>query len=68
MTELPRTIWLQVYGDGDKSEGLPSNGDEVTWCVDQINSNDVRYVIDKRHLKKAKSALAAAYGGNNAKG
>ncbi len=53
MTELPHEIWLQVHGDGDKSEGLPPDGVEVTWCADQINDSDIRYIIDKRHLKKA---------------
>ncbi len=52
MTKLPEVIWLQIYGDGDKSEGLPQDGDEVTWCVDKINDNDVRYVIDRRQLPR----------------
>jgi len=49
--KIPEVIYLQVYGDGDKFEGLPPEGAEITWCADRINDSDVRYVIDRRHLK-----------------
>lgn len=41
-SEAPNVIWLQ-WGDGAEEEYVyPSEG--VTWCSDQINDTDVRYV------------------------
>jgi len=40
----PERIWLQA-GDGDADEMRPySEGSEITWCWENINSNDVAYV------------------------
>lgn len=48
--KLPKVIWLQVDPEGMKPGG--EMGDEVTWCSDKINDNDIRYIIDKRHLSR----------------
>lgn len=40
----PDEIWLQIgdeYGDS-------LDVDERTWCVDNINESDIRYVLDKK--------------------
>lgn len=52
MTKLPEVIWLQVYGDADKSEGLPPDGTEVTWSMEKVFDSDIKYVLDKRHAPK----------------
>jgi len=50
----PKAIWLQWNcGQHDPSYGNPDPGD-VTWCKDRIFDDDVRYIIDKRYLKRAK--------------
>ncbi len=48
MTELPKVIYLQVYGDGDKSAGLPDIDADVTWHREQVFDTDVRYILDRR--------------------
>lgn len=40
--EIPKRIFIQQFED-PKTEGFQT-GEEVTWCVDQINDNDVEYV------------------------
>lgn len=50
----PRVIYLQLYcGERDASYGNPDPGD-VTWCKDKIFPDDVRYVIDRRYLRRGK--------------
>ena len=39
----PQTIYLQVCNDKDCTEEFNSHHD-VTWCQDQINKTDIRYV------------------------
>ena len=48
MNKIPERIWLQVYGEdwwGNESPELPTDNEDVTWCVDQINGSDVEYVL-----------------------
>ncbi|MBA7539151.1 Chromosomal replication initiator protein DnaA [subsurface metagenome] len=44
--EIPTEIWLQIYNEPLKGKL------KVTWSVDQINDTDIRYILDKRHLKQ----------------
>lgn len=51
----PRVIWLQVLCEDRKwvtEEDLEMDVNEVSWCENQLFDTDVRYVIDKRYLKK----------------
>ena len=41
MTKAPDKIYLQVDPD---DEGTCGWIDEITWCQDKINDNDVEYV------------------------
>ena len=41
--EAPETIYLQVDPDG-LCPGEFDSLDGATWCVDQINDNDVQYI------------------------
>lgn len=47
-TQGPAELWLQLHGseirDGELDEPVDFTDDSVTWCWDQINSSDVRYV------------------------
>lgn len=43
----PKVIWLQIGEDAETYEGFEG----VTWCVDQINDTDIRYVLDEKDLK-----------------
>lgn len=47
----PKTIWLQIGEDNDPADG-PIQWDECTWCVDQINDNDVEYRLMRRSLAR----------------
>ena len=58
MTELPRVLYLQVFGDGDKSEGLPLTNEDITWSTERVFDSDVRYLIDKRYTPKKKRSPA----------
>ena len=43
MTEAPKVIWLQIDPDGEGfGDWSPEEG--ATWCWDQINDTDVKYV------------------------
>lgn len=51
MKNLPQVIWLQVAGE-DYGEGVTPDDDfnelcegAITWCSDQINSSDIRYIL-----------------------
>jgi hypothetical protein len=48
---LPKEIYLQIGEDCDCEE-LDFSSNEITWCVDKINNNDIRYVLDKRQIKE----------------
>ena len=43
MTDAPKEIWLQIYPEGERYDS-EQFGYDVTWCKDQINSNDVKYI------------------------
>ena len=52
---LPEVIYLQIGEDCDETDWnkiYPAN--EVSWCVDKINDNDIVYRLDKRRLEKEK--------------
>ena len=58
---IPKEIYLQISDDCDTDDFLEETkivGDEgdvgITWCEDKINDNDIRYVLDKRHIKKGR--------------
>jgi hypothetical protein len=51
VSEPPKVIYLQFYDDEKPDVDTISPGD-VTWCADKINDSDIRYVIDKRHLRR----------------
>lgn len=40
----PDAIYLQYHGDGDPDDTGPVNSDDVTWCWEQINEQDIKYV------------------------
>ena len=41
--ELPDTIYLQFYGDGDVDNVEEISYENVTWCEDRIYPTDVQY-------------------------
>ncbi len=43
INEAPRVIYLQDKDDNGKYGGNVA-GAEITWCQDQINNNDERYI------------------------
>jgi len=58
---IPKEIYLQISDDCNTDDFLEETkivGDEgdagITWCEDKINDNDIRYVLDKRHIKKGR--------------
>lgn len=52
MMKPPKIIWLQINPGENEMDDWEGDPDEITWCVDKINESDVRYIIDKRHLKR----------------
>ena len=44
----PKVIWLQIGEDCDCHEIKDWRDHDITWCVDKIFDNDIRYVLDKR--------------------
>lgn len=48
---IPKTIYLQWY---DELGEEPDDKLEVTWCADEINETDIKYIIasDVDALKK----------------
>jgi hypothetical protein len=50
--KIPDEIWLQWYGEDDETEGPPHIDEDITWCWEKINNNDIRYIRDKRYGKK----------------
>ena len=54
MSEPPKEIWLQYYGDcspGCIHGEIDVRDSDITWCADKINDNDIRYIIDERYLR-----------------
>ena len=56
---IPKVIYLQIGKDWDSEnfyESLHRDTGEtgITWCEDKINDNDIRYILDKRHIKKGR--------------
>ena len=39
MSDSLETIWLQSFGEAEQVFG-----DEISWCEDQINDDDVEYI------------------------
>ena len=44
--DLPISIYIQWKDDEDNI----LDGEDQTWCQDKIYKNDIRYILDKRHL------------------
>jgi len=45
----PNTIYLQVDPEGEKAPDVDLvNLDDVTWCQDRINDNDIKYVLEAK--------------------
>ncbi len=44
MKKVPTKIYLQFVPEGDKPVDDYYDTDEVTWCEDKINKNDVEYL------------------------
>jgi hypothetical protein len=41
MNDPPNKIYLQFYGTEDGNDCI---NDDITWCVEQINNNDIIYI------------------------
>ena len=51
----PERIYLQCYeSDGTLRDFI---SDDVTWCVDQINNNDVIYILALTQPPRAESSM-----------
>ena len=55
MTEAPEVIYLQWIPEKVWNELT----DEVTWCVDQINDDDIEYIKKAESDRQAKAIRAA---------
>ena len=42
---IPEIIYLQLFDD--YGECLDPSENEVTWCSDQINESDIKYVLER---------------------
>ena len=51
---VPKTIYLQVGEDCDNKDDFRELviRNDITWCQDKINKNDIRYVLDKRQIRR----------------
>lgn len=51
---VPKTIYLQVGEDCDNKDDFRELviQSDITWCQDKINKNDIRYVLDKRQIRR----------------
>jgi hypothetical protein len=64
MTDAPERIYLQWIPEGHPA----AEYDEITWCIHEINDEDIRYIrtdiADKRiaELNKRIDLLNAEYG------
>ena len=55
MNKPPERIYLQIYDeDGDLRDPI---SDDVTWCADRINENDVAYVLEEPDKDPPKAIL-----------
>lgn len=51
--EKPEKIYLQWYGNyGSPEDGEPESLDDITWCVDKINENDILFVSQAYHKQE----------------
>lgn len=50
MKNMPKEIYLQI-GEDCFDEDFNKLA-EVTWADNKINKNDIRYILDKRQIKK----------------
>ena len=46
MKNIPKRIYLQIDPENEKPEDFVEL-DEVTWCEDRINKNDIEYKLIK---------------------
>lgn len=51
MKNIPNKIYLQIGEETPKDADFKEL-DEVTWCQDKINPNDIEYVRTKNKNKK----------------
>ena len=54
--DLPIAIYIQWKDD----DGNLLDGEVQTWCKDKIYKNDVRYILDNRHLTRQSSGCTKA--------
>lgn len=53
MKNIPKEIYLQI---GEDNDGEDFNAlQEVTWCVDQIYKNDIKFVLSTTIQIRAKN-------------
>jgi len=54
--DVPKMIYLQVYGEDDPYEDKRLRGEvdwrEVSWCRDRIWDSDLEYVLVKKGRKR----------------
>ena len=55
MSDAPKKVWLQNVGDADQLYD-----DEVTWCGEKINEDDVEY-IRADEIERLRSACRKAW-------
>ncbi len=60
--KAPNTIWLQVDPEGESYDPEYYDADDMTWCKDKINDNDVEYVRADHvaEIEKQRDELLAA--------
>jgi hypothetical protein len=67
MTNIPKTIYLQIGEDCPMDDGENFNDlSEVSWCRDKIFENDIEYVLKDELITRIKELiLEACYAGFN---
>jgi len=55
MNKPPERIYLQCYDEDGHLRDVYN--DDVTWCADRIDENDVAYVIEKPDKNPPKAIL-----------
>lgn len=48
MKNVPKKIYLQIGDDcdcDDFAEMVIEHGEDITWCEDKINDNDIKYKL-----------------------
>ena len=49
MKNVPKKIYLQIGEDADLEEDFNElSNEDITWCKDKINDNDIEYVRVKK--------------------